>query len=194
MSLSTLTDEQRDVLSKVIDMRKEALCEGASATALTELSDSAQTLVRLSAFGDGAALGNADRSTLTDMLARYRDEAIDGARSGAAHLPRLEGGDTDLVYAGYTQEESVAMLKSYIARHRSEASACDAVLALLGQVPAGDVAGSADGESLLHEVLDLVSARLPQLPLGDPARPAFAALRPMLEQALRPSAPAGAHA
>ena len=45
------------------------------------------------------------------------------------------------------------------------------------------------GAALLNDVFDLLSSRLPQLPLGDPARPALAALCPMLAQALgRPRA------
>ena len=40
------------------------------------------------------------------------------------------------------------------------------------------------GEALLNDIFDLISKRLPRLPLTDPARPALAALSPMLAQAL----------
>lgn len=40
------------------------------------------------------------------------------------------------------------------------------------------------GEALLNDVFDLISKRLPKLPLTDPARPTLAALSPMLAQAL----------
>jgi len=57
-------------------------------------------------------------------------------------------------------------------------------MAALNLAPAPIGVDPNTGAALLNDVFDLISGRLPQLPLDDPARPSLAALCPMLAQAL----------
>ncbi len=58
------------------------------------------------------------------------------------------------------------------------------MMARLTLVPTSCTADHNTGEALLNDVFDMLSERLPYLPLEDPARPALAALCPMLAQSL----------
>jgi hypothetical protein len=139
MSINLTTEQRSFLTDTALSYEEEALREGSSLP-LRELADRALLIARLEDFAEGASLAVEDRTELVTILRTHRDEQSEAAAGDEAKLPKLLDGDPRYVYAGYTREESVEMLKSYIARERNEAVMCAAIMAQLGTSPEPAVA------------------------------------------------------